>query len=46
MTMAEVGPPDAPTLVMHGHLDVVPGQAEQFRPRVEGDRLVGRGAST
>jgi succinyl-diaminopimelate desuccinylase len=44
VTMAEVGPPDAPTLVMHGHLDVVPGHAEQFKPRVEGDRLVGRGA--
>lgn len=44
VTMAEVGPPDAPTLVMHGHLDVVPGQAEQFKPRLEGDRLVGRGA--
>ena len=44
VTMAEVGPEDAPTLVMHGHLDVVPGHAEQFRPRVEGDRLIGRGA--
>jgi succinyl-diaminopimelate desuccinylase len=44
VTMAEVGPPEAPTLVMHGHLDVVPGEAEQFKPRVEGDRLVGRGA--
>jgi succinyl-diaminopimelate desuccinylase len=44
VTMAEVGPPDAPTLVMHGHLDVVPGRAEQFRPRREGDRLIGRGA--
>jgi succinyl-diaminopimelate desuccinylase len=44
VTMAEVGPPDAPTLVMHGHLDVVPGRAEQFRPRRDGDRLIGRGA--
>jgi succinyl-diaminopimelate desuccinylase len=44
VTMAEVGPPDAPTLVMHGHLDVVPGHAEQFEPRIEGDRLFGRGA--
>jgi succinyl-diaminopimelate desuccinylase len=41
---AEVGPPDAPTLVFHGHLDVVPGRPEQFVPRVEGDRLIGRGA--
>jgi succinyl-diaminopimelate desuccinylase len=41
---AEVGPADAPTLLFHGHLDVVPGRAEQFAPRVEGDRLYGRGA--
>jgi succinyl-diaminopimelate desuccinylase len=30
--------------VFHGHLDVVPGRPEQFEPRVEGDRLIGRGA--
>jgi succinyl-diaminopimelate desuccinylase len=44
--LAEVGPSDpaVPTLVLHGHLDVVPGRAEQFAPRVEGDRLIGRGA--
>lgn len=41
---AEVGPEDAPTVVLHGHLDVVPGRAGQFEPRVEGDRLYGRGA--
>jgi succinyl-diaminopimelate desuccinylase len=41
---AEVGPADAPTLIFHGHLDVVPGRAEQFAPHVEGDRLFGRGA--
>jgi succinyl-diaminopimelate desuccinylase len=41
---ADVGPESAPTLVFHGHLDVVPGHAEQFVPRVEGDRLYGRGA--
>jgi succinyl-diaminopimelate desuccinylase len=41
---AEVGPADAPTIVLEGHLDVVPARAEQFRPRVEGDRLYGRGA--
>jgi succinyl-diaminopimelate desuccinylase len=41
---AEVGPEDAPTVVLHGHLDVVPGLEGQFDPRVEGDRLYGRGA--
>ncbi len=45
--LAEVGPgPDAnaPCVVFHGHLDVVPGRGEQFQPRVDGDRLYGRGA--
>lgn len=46
--VAEVGPgaddPDAPCVVFHGHLDVVPGRPEQFEPRIEGDRLIGRGA--
>jgi succinyl-diaminopimelate desuccinylase len=42
--MAEVGPSDGPTVVLHGHLDVVPGQAGQFDPRLDGDRLYGRGA--
>src|SRR5437588_10983533 len=47
--VAEVGPPledagDHPCVVFHGHLDVVPAQPEQFYPRVEGDRLIGRGA--
>ena len=44
--IAEVGPtaPDAPCVVLHGHLDVVPGRPEQFEPRIEGDRLIGRGA--
>ena len=41
---AGVGPLDAPTIIFHGHLDVVPGHAEQFTPRIEGDRLYGRGA--
>jgi succinyl-diaminopimelate desuccinylase len=44
VTRAEVGPEGAPTLVLHGHLDVVPGHREQFEPWVEGDRLFGRGA--
>ncbi|HEU4905491.1 MAG TPA: M20/M25/M40 family metallo-hydrolase [Solirubrobacterales bacterium] len=41
---AEVGPEGAPTVVLHGHLDVVPGRQGQFEPRVEGERLYGRGA--
>jgi succinyl-diaminopimelate desuccinylase len=42
--VATVGPQSGPTIVLHGHLDVVPGRPEQFVPRVEGDRLYGRGA--
>jgi succinyl-diaminopimelate desuccinylase len=46
--VAEVGPPAGadpfPCVVFHGHLDVVPGRPEQFTPRVENDRLIGRGA--
>jgi succinyl-diaminopimelate desuccinylase len=45
--VAEIGPSgsrDVPCVVFHGHLDVVPGRPEQFEPRVEGDRLFGRGA--
>jgi succinyl-diaminopimelate desuccinylase len=44
--VAEVGPSDEtlPCVVFHGHLDVVPGLPGQFEPRVEGDRLIGRGA--
>jgi succinyl-diaminopimelate desuccinylase len=42
---ASIGPSSgAPTLIFHGHLDVVPGHPEQFTPRVEGDHLIGRGA--
>jgi succinyl-diaminopimelate desuccinylase len=41
---ATVGPEQGPTIVLHGHLDVVPGRPEQFTPRIEGDRLYGRGA--
>jgi succinyl-diaminopimelate desuccinylase len=45
VTTAQVGPADgAPTLVLHGHLDVVPGGRDQFEPQVDGDRLYGRGA--
>jgi succinyl-diaminopimelate desuccinylase len=47
VVMVDVGPPaeaKPPTVIFHGHLDVVPAYAEQFEPRVEGDRLIGRGA--
>ncbi|MBI4898655.1 MAG: M20/M25/M40 family metallo-hydrolase [Actinobacteria bacterium] len=33
-----------PTLTFHGHIDVVPGKPGQFKPRLEGDHLIGRGA--
>jgi succinyl-diaminopimelate desuccinylase len=44
--MAAVGPPagTVSTVILHGHIDVVPAHPEQFEPRVEGDRLIGRGA--
>jgi len=43
--LADVGPArGAPTVIWHGHLDVVPARDGQFSPRVEGDRLIGRGA--
>src|SRR4051794_36522371 len=44
--MATVGDAEAagPTVILHGHIDVVPGFEEQFSPRIDGDRLIGRGA--
>src|SRR5436305_14224181 len=42
--LAEVGPADGPSVILHGHLDVVRARPGQFEPRVEGDRLIGRGA--
>jgi succinyl-diaminopimelate desuccinylase len=43
--VADVGPAQAPlTVLLHGHLDVVPARPEQFEPLVEGDRLFGRGS--
>src|SRR5918996_104521 len=46
VTRAEVGPAngEVPTLVLHGHLDVVPGGRDQFEPRIDRDKLLGRGA--
>ena len=45
--MAEAGPGpdlDAPLVVFHGHVDVVPARPHQFEPYVDDDRLIGRGA--
>jgi len=44
VVLADVGPPAGPCVILHGHLDVVPAHEEQFQPRIEGDRLIGRGA--
>jgi succinyl-diaminopimelate desuccinylase len=41
---ATVGADKGPTVVLHGHLDVVPAEPEQFEPRLDGDKLYGRGA--
>lgn len=42
--IAEVGAEDGPVVVIHGHIDVVPALGHQFEPRLEGDRLIGRGS--
>ncbi|MDI6910323.1 M20/M25/M40 family metallo-hydrolase [Nocardioides sp.] len=41
------GPDDWPTVVLNGHVDTVgvAGMPEPFTPRIDGDRLVGRGAA-
>jgi succinyl-diaminopimelate desuccinylase len=47
VVMVDVGGRDSadpPTVILHAHLDVVPAYASQFEPRIEGDRLIGRGA--
>lgn len=31
-------------VILHAHVDVVPGRPDQFHPRLDGGRLVGRGA--
>jgi succinyl-diaminopimelate desuccinylase len=43
VTSAEVGS-GGPCVVLHGHIDVVPGFPGQFEARIEDDRLIGRGA--
>lgn len=42
--LAEAGPAVGPLVILHGHIDVVPAFPDQFAPRIEGDRLIGRGA--
>ena len=44
VVLADVGPRAGPSVILHGHVDVVPAHDGQFIPRVEGDRLIGRGA--
>lgn len=41
---ATVGEASDPAIMVHGHMDVVPAETGQFEPRIEGDRLIGRGA--
>ncbi len=31
-------------VILNAHLDVVPGEPSQFKPKVKGDKLIGRGA--
>lgn len=31
-------------IILNGHIDVVPGKAQQFRPQIRGKRLFGRGS--
>ncbi len=42
--LADVGPHDGPSVILHGHLDIVPGHPDQLEPQIDGDRLYGRGA--
>ena len=44
MLVAEIGSGDE-CIIWNGHVDVVPGNPEQFIPYVEGDFLYGRGAA-
>ena len=43
---AEVGPEGVPTVVFHGHLDVVPARSEQFDPGSRGTASTGAAHTT
>ena len=44
MLVAEIGAGEE-TIVWNGHIDVVPGNPEQFEPKIIDDRLYGRGSA-
>jgi succinyl-diaminopimelate desuccinylase len=44
VVLADVGPKTGPSVILHGHVDIVPAHDDQFMPRIAGDRLIGRGA--
>lgn len=31
-------------IILHGHVDVVPAETEAFKPKIAGDKLIGRGS--
>ena len=33
-----------PKLILNGHLDVIEAEKDQFKPKIEGDKLIARGA--
>lgn len=44
MVVATIGQ-SGPTVVLNGHVDVVPGRPEDYVPRCEGGRIYGRGSN-
>lgn len=43
--VASLADTDAPDVMFHGHLDVVPAPERQFTPRIDGEHMYGRGAA-
>lgn len=43
MLVAQIGK-GGETVILNGHLDVVPGDEEQYKPFIDGDKLFGRGS--